>query len=166
MTEEEALQLWKENQELREALKQAQEHLQAALARIEELEKQKTPPPAFVKANKKKLPEQEQKVRKKREAKHNRARPRSAPTALVEHRVVNCPTCDLRLGGIGLARVREVIDIPALAPVEVVHHQIYKGWCAGCQKWHEAPVDMHEHVMGPGAHWRAAHQFDRHPAHG
>lgn len=150
MTEEEALQLWKENQELREALKQAQEHLRAALARIEELEKQKTPPPAFVKVNKKKQPEQEQKVRKKREAKHNRARPRSAPTALVEHRVVNCPTCDLRLGGISLARVREVIDIPAPAPVEVVHHQIYKGWCAGCQKWHEAPVDMHEHVMGQG----------------
>src|ERR1700694_3201346 len=109
MTEEEALQLQKENQELREALKQAQEQLRVALGRIEELEKQKTPKPSFVKANKKKLPEQEQKVRKKREAKHNRARPRSAPSVIVEHRVLNCPTCDLRLGGISLARVREVI---------------------------------------------------------
>jgi hypothetical protein len=50
MTEEEALQLRKENQELREALKQTQAQLRVALARIEELEKQKTPPPAFVKA--------------------------------------------------------------------------------------------------------------------
>jgi hypothetical protein len=55
MTEEEALQLRKENQELREALKQTQELLHVALARIEELEKQKTPPPAFVKADVKKL---------------------------------------------------------------------------------------------------------------
>src|ERR1700730_7708467 len=52
--EEEVVQLRKENQELREALQQTQELLRVALARIEELEKQKTPPPAFVKANTKK----------------------------------------------------------------------------------------------------------------
>src|SRR5713226_9022135 len=147
---EEALQLRKENQELREALKQTQEQLRVALARIEELAKQKTPSPAFVKANKKKPQEEEKKARKKREAKHNRARPRSAPTVIIEHRMVNCPACDLRLGGISLARVREVIDIPMPPPVEVVHHHIYKGWCAGCQKWHEAPVDFHEQVIGQG----------------
>ena len=95
-----------------ERLGEVTEQLRVAQARIEELEKQKTPPPAFVKANKKKLPEEEKKPRKKREAKHNQARPRSIPTQVVEHRVVNCPTCDLRLGGISLARVREVIDIP------------------------------------------------------
>ena len=44
MTEEEAIHLRKENQELREALQQTQELLRVALARIEELEKQKTPP--------------------------------------------------------------------------------------------------------------------------
>src|SRR5436853_22141 len=119
MTEEEALQLRKENQELREALKQTQEQLSAALARIEELEKQKTPPPAFVKANKKKLPAEEKKPRKKRDEQHNRARQRSMPTSIVEHRIVNCPTCDLRLGGLSLSRLREVIDIPAPVPVEV-----------------------------------------------
>ena len=135
MTEEEALQLRKENQELREAWKQTQEQLGLALARIEELEKQKTPPPAFVKANKKKSQEQEKKARKKREAKHNRARPTSVPTQIIEHRVVNCPECDLRLGGISLARVREVIDLPPCPPVEVTHHHLYKGWCANCQKW-------------------------------
>ena len=126
------------------------EQLRVAQARIEELEKQKTPPPAFVKANKKKLPEEEKKPRKKREAKHNQARSRSIPTQVVEHRVVNCPTCDLRLGGISLARVREVIDIPTPSPIEVTHHRLYKGWCANCQKWHEAPVDLQEQVMGQG----------------
>lgn len=150
MTEEETLQLRKENQELREALKQMQELLRVALARIEELEKQKTPPPAFVKANKKKQPEDGKKVRKKREAKHNRARPRSAPTQIIEHHVVNCPDCDLRLGGISLARVREIIDIPPPAPVEVTHHYLYKGWCATCQKWREAPVDVQEQAIGHG----------------
>jgi hypothetical protein len=150
MMEEEALQLRKENQELREALMQTQEQLRVALARIEELEKQKTPPPAFVKANKKKPQEQEKKTRKKREAKHNRARPRSAPTQIIEHRVVNCPVCDLRLGGISLARLREVIDVPAPSPVEVTEHRIYKGWCAACQKWHEAPVDFQKQVVGQG----------------
>jgi transposase len=150
MTEEEALQLRKENQELREALKQTQEQLRVALARIEELEKQKTPPPAFVKANKQKPQEDEKKARKKREAKHNRARPRSAPTQIIEHHVVNCPECDLRLGGISLARVREVVDIPTPPPLEITHHYLYKGWCANCQKWHEAPVDLQEQVMGQG----------------
>lgn len=150
MTEEEVLQLRKENQELRETLKQTQELLRIALARIEELEKQKTPPPAFVKANKNKPQEDEKKVRKKREARHNQARPRSEPTQIIEHRVVNCPECHLRLGGISLARVREVIDIPIPPPLEVTHHHLYKGWCANCQKWHEAPVDVQEQVMGQG----------------
>src|SRR5215471_4508339 len=103
MTEEEAILLRKENQELREALQQTQEQLRVALARIEELEKQKTPPPAFVKANAKKKAAEEKKVRKKRDAKHNHARLRSQPTQIVEHRIVTCPDCHLRLGGISLA---------------------------------------------------------------
>ncbi len=150
MREEEALQLQKENQDLREALKQMQELLRVALARIEELEKQKTPPPAFVKANKKKPQEEQKTARQKRDAKQNRARPRSMPTQIVEHRVVNCPDCHLRLGGISLARCREIIDIPLPPPVEVTEHRIYKGWCAGCQKWYEAPVDFHHQVLGQG----------------
>lgn len=52
--EEEVAQLRAENQALREALLQTQEVLSHALARIEEREKQKTPPPAFVKATVKK----------------------------------------------------------------------------------------------------------------
>src|SRR3989440_3083554 len=150
MTEEEAAQLRRESQELREALKETQERLRVALARIEEVENQKTPQPAFVKAEVKKPATQENKPRKKREAQYNRARKRSVPTQIVEHRIVACPDCHLRLGGISLARCREVIDVPPPPVVEVTEHRIYKGGCAGCQRWHEAPVDFCEQVLGQG----------------
>src|SRR5437660_11825064 len=87
-----------------ERLDEVTEEVRVAQARIEDLEKLKTPAPAFVKAEKKKPPEEEQKARKKRDAKHNRARPRSTPTQIVEHRLLHCPECQLRLGGIGLGR--------------------------------------------------------------
>jgi transposase len=155
--EEEVAQLQEENQALREALAQARDQLsqtqgqlQVALERIKELEKLKTPPPSFVKANAKKPKAEEKKPRKKREARYNRARRRSRPTQFVEHRVVTCPQCHLRLGGLSLARCREVIEVPPPPAVEVTHHRIYKGWCAGCQKWYEAPVDLHEQVVGQG----------------
>jgi Transposase IS66 family len=150
MTEDEALQLRKENQELREALRQTQELLRVALARIEELEKQKTPPPAFVKADVPKPAAEENKPRKKREAQHNRARRRAMPTHIVEHHLAVCPQCDLRLGGISLARRREVIDLAPPVPVQITEHRICKGWCAGCQKWQEAPVDVQAEVLGQG----------------
>src|SRR6266496_452078 len=133
-----------------ERLDEVTEQLRVAQARIEELEQLKTPPPAFVKANKKPPPEEPRKARKKRDARHNRARPRSQPTQIVEHRLLTCPDCQLRLGGRRFARTSEVIDVPEPPPVEVTHHRISKGWCAGCQKWYEAPVDFHEQVLGQG----------------
>jgi transposase len=133
----------------RETLQSTQEALAAAQVQIAELEKLKTPPPPFVKA-KKKSKEEEKKPRKKREAQYNRARRRSVPTQIVEHRIVTCPDCHLRLGGISLARCREIIDVPPPPAVEVTEHRIYKGWCTNCQKWHEAPVDFSEQVLGQG----------------
>ena len=138
-----------ENHELREELNQVKEALRLALARIDEMEKQREPP-EFVKENVKKRPAEEKKPRKKREAKHNRGRVRAVPTQIVEHRILTCPQCHLRLGGISLARVREVIELPEPQPVEVIHHRIFKGWCAQCQKWHEAPVDLHEQALVQG----------------
>src|SRR5260370_18564023 len=138
--------------QLKQALEQfdeVTEQLGVAQVRIKELEQLKTPPPAFVKA-KKKSPEEQKKARKKRDARHNRARPRSTPTQIVEHRLVTCPACHLRLGGMSLARCREVIDVPEPPPVEVTEHRIYKGWCAGWQHWYEAPVDFHDQVVGQG----------------
>src|SRR5713101_8889467 len=75
-----------ENQALHERLAVAQK-------RIEELEKQKTPPPAFVKANVAKPAAGEKKQRKKRDAQYNHARRREAPTQVVEHRIKPCPVC-------------------------------------------------------------------------
>jgi transposase len=137
-------------QTTREELQRTQEALAAAQVQLTELEKMKTPPPAFVKANKKKPKAEEKKPRKKREAQYNRARKRSVPTHIVEHRIIACPDCHLRLGGISLARCREIIDVPPPPAVEVTEHRIYKGWCAGCQKWYEAPVDFSEQVLGQG----------------
>jgi len=50
------------------------------------------------------------------------------------------------LGGITLARRRQVVELPP-PPIE---HRIYKGWCATCGKWREAPVDLGGQVMGQG----------------
>jgi ABC-type transporter Mla subunit MlaD len=87
-------------QTTREELQSTQEALAAAQVQITELEKVKTPPPAFVKAKKKQPKAEEKQPRKKREAQYNRARKRSVPTHIVEHRIVACPDCHLRLGGI------------------------------------------------------------------
>jgi transposase len=133
-----------------EQLTQTQEQLRQAQTRIAELEKLKTPPTSFVKANKKKPTAEEKQPRKKRDAQFNRARSRAKPTQIVEHRMVECPDCHLRLGGISLARVREVIDAPPPPPLEITHHRVYKGWCAQCHKWHEAPVELAEQVLGQG----------------
>lgn len=145
---------WQESQRqlqrMGEELQQSREQLQKAEARIAELEKQKTPPPAFVKANKKKQQEGEKKPRKKRDAQYNKARPRSQPTEIAEHRAVNCPQCHQRLGGITLARQREVRAIPPPPQVVITEQRIDKGWCSNCQKWHETPVDLHEEVLGQG----------------
>jgi hypothetical protein len=76
----------------KEELQTTKEALGVAQARIAELDKLKMPPPTFVKANKKKPKAEEKKPRKKREAPYNRARPRSVPTQIVEHRIVEFPS--------------------------------------------------------------------------
>jgi transposase len=140
-------------EQLKQALEQIcllQEQLAAAQKHIEELEKQKTPPPAFVKANVKKPQGEAKKPRKTRNSQHNHGRLRAVPTQIEEHRIVTCPDCHLRLGGLSLARVREVIEVPPPPPVQVIHHRIFKGWCTSCQKWHEAPVALQREALGQG----------------
>jgi hypothetical protein len=82
------------------------------MSRIEELEKQKMLPPAYVEANVKKPEAEEKKQRKTRAPKHTHGRPRSAPTQIGEHWLVTCPDCQIRWGGVSVARVREIIDMP------------------------------------------------------
>ena len=99
-----------ENQALHEQLAVAQK-------RIEELEKQKTPPAPFVKANVVKPKAEANKQRKKRDAKHNHGRPREVPTRIVDHPIKHCPVCASALGGISVARRRQVIELPPPPPV-------------------------------------------------
>lgn len=127
-----------------------QEQLAVAHHRIEELEKQKTPPPAFVKANVKKRAAEEKQPRKKRDAQSNHARRRETPTVVVEHRIKHCPVCASALGGISVARQRQVIELPAPPPVEVTEHVVYHGWCSACGIWREAPLDVSQQVVGQG----------------
>ncbi len=126
------------------------EQLAVAHKRIEELEKQKTPPPAFVKANVVKPKAEEKQPRKKREAKHNHARRREVPTVVIEHRIKHCPVCASALGGISVARRRQVIELPPPPPVEVTEHVVYHGWCSQCGTWREAPLDVSQEVVGQG----------------
>lgn len=58
------------------------------------------------------------------------------------------PTGGLHLGGISLARQRQVIELLPPPPVEVIEHRVYKGWCSCCQKWREAPLDVVGQVIG------------------
>jgi transposase len=139
--EEENAYLRGENEQLREQLRQA-------LQRIEELEKHKTPPPSFVKANV--VKPKEKQARKKRRPQQNGVRRRQEPTQIIEHRLDDCPECQGRLSGISLARRREVIEIPPPQPVAVTEHQVYKGWCSYCRKWQEAPLHLEAEVVGQG----------------
>lgn len=126
------------------------ESLAAAQKRIEELEKQKTPPPSFVKANVVKPQDGEKQPRKKRDPKHNRARRREEPTQIVEHRITSCRVCSSRLGGVSVARRRQVIELPPPPAIEVTEHVVYHGWWSECGTWREAPLDVSAQVIGHG----------------
>src|SRR5712691_11599622 len=132
-----------ENQALHEQLAVAQK-------RIEELEKQKTPPPAFVKANVVKPADEVKQQRKKRAAQYNHGRRREAPTRTVDHLIKHCPVCASALGGVSVARRRQVIELPPPPQMEVTEHVVYHGWCSECGMWREAPLDVSAEVLGQG----------------
>jgi len=141
--------LREQNQSLQEQVKDLQGQLSVALWQIEELKKQTKDPPAFVKANVSK-PKKEG-PRKKRAKEQNGARKREAPTHIEEHLIRTCPDCQGDLSGISISRRRQIIELPPPPPVEVREYRVYKGWCASCQKWHEAPFDLPPgQVMGQG----------------
>ena len=132
-----------------EQVRLLQEQLAAAQQRIEELEKQKRPPAPFAKANVKQKGSGEKKPRKKWEAQHNHGRRREPPTRIVEHRIVSCPVCASRLGGVSVGR-RQVIEVAPPPSVEVTEHVISHGWCSACRKWREAPLNVSAQVLGQG----------------
>jgi transposase len=132
---------------LQEQVAQLSTALEQAQQQIKELEAKKTPPPAFVKAN---VPERPKQVRKKRAPEQNHARRLERPTQVVAHRIERCPACQGHLSGIHLARRRQVVDLPPPPPVQVIEHQVFRGWCSFCRTWREAPRDLSGQVLGQG----------------
>jgi transposase len=136
-----------ENAELRALVAQLQEQLAAALARIAELEQQRRDPPPFVKPNKpaRSAPKP---PRKKRDARHNQARKREAPTQIVSHALDRCPDCQYQLRGDSIDYTRQVIELPPPAPVDIIEHRVIKRWCPVCRRWHHPQLDLSGQVLG------------------
>jgi hypothetical protein len=135
--------------ELREAVQRLEAGLKAARDRIEELEGKKREPPSWVKPNKPKKTGAK-KPRRKRAALENGVRRREEPTRVVKHELERCPDCGYGLYWQREGRRRQVIDIPAPAPVEVTDHVVMKGWCPHCEKWEAPKLDLGEEVLGQG----------------
>jgi transposase len=136
-----------ENAQLRERIAQLEAALADALGRLGELEAAKKAPPPFVKAT---VPERPKRERTPRAPEHNRGRRREEPTRIVEHRPECCAACGGRLGGLTLARVRQVVELAPPPPVEVTEHRVYRGWCSYCGQWRAARPDLGGQVLGRG----------------
>jgi transposase len=143
---------------LRAEVVSLKEQLATALtenARLQtELDKHKhtSKPPSFIKPN---TPNPKDKThnnpRRKRAKEQNGARRREhSPTRTVQHKLEKCPDCGYGLRHPTLASRRQVIELPPPPPVEVTEHQLFKGWCARCSKWHYARLDLSGQVVGQG----------------
>ncbi len=137
-----------DNERLQSALTEALALTHALKARIAELERLKTPPPHFVKANKPKTDPADKKPRKKRAPIHNHARKYDAPTQIRKYALQNCPKCSGPLSGNSIARKRQIIDIPPPAPVEIIEYHLIKGYCAHCEKYFEPELKLDGLVVG------------------
>jgi len=124
-----------------ERLRQDNERLQQELG-------EKKPPP-WVKRNRPKSGESK-KSRKKRAAQHNHGRRREKPTRTQQHRLEHCPECKCRLHGESIDWTRQVIELPPPQPVEVIEHQVIKRYCAKCECWRSAKLDLSGQVFGQG----------------
>jgi len=147
--EQELAQLRSENQALQEQLQAVRQELAAALERLAELEQQARPPASFFKPDRPKRTG-EKTARRPRKADANRGRKRATPTRVVKHALERCRTCGYRLAGESLARRREVIELPAPVPVEVIEHQVIKRWCPRCERWEIPTLDLSGQVLGQG----------------
>jgi transposase len=141
-----------ENQNAR--LRTENEALQARVAELErqvgELAAKKTAPPAWAKPNRRRQGKRERgEPRRPRASEYNHARRRSEPTHRVQHAYEQCPDCGYQLRGGAVQRRREVLEIPA-APVEVVEHQILKRYCPVCQAYKTPRVSFAGVVVGQG----------------
>jgi hypothetical protein len=78
-------------------------------------------------------PQREPKVRRKRDASHNAGRRRmERATSWVTHSAQTCPSCGEALTGGWTQRRVQVIELPPIAPVEVIEHRILMRQCPRC----------------------------------
>ena len=135
--EEEVIQLRAELVEARQVIAQLR-------AELEQLRSEKADPPPFIKPNSDKSKNKAQKQpRRKRAKDQNGAREREqTPTHTIQHHIDVCPDCAYPLQHPQLASKRQVIELPPPVPVEVTEHQLFKGWCPRCSRWHYPPLDL------------------------
>lgn len=116
-----------------------------------QLQQAQQDPPPFVKPNTHKV-KREKKVtpRQKRAAASNHGRKSEAATEIRQHALEHCPDCGYTLSGRSIGRRRQVIDLPAVQPVQVVEHQVIKRYCPHCQTWYEPKLDLSAEVVGHG----------------
>lgn len=141
---------------LKEENKQLRELLEQALARIAELEAEReqarnsSPAPSVRASTHKQEGGKGKQQRRKRAKEENGARRRDIPTHTIQHRLGQCPDCGYSLRHPTLAKRRQVVELPPPQPVEVTEHQLFRSWCARCQKWHHAHIDLSGQVVGRG----------------
>lgn len=145
--QKEVARLQAENAQLREENGRMLAENEQLRAELEKATGKKGTPASFVKANR---PKQEKKVRKRRDSKHNQARKREKATRVEKHQLAACPECGEALGRQRVYYRRQVIEIPEPQPVEVIEHQIEKGWCSHCHRWHWPQMNWSGVVMGQG----------------
>jgi len=134
-------------------LKEQVARLLAVNAQLQaQVDRLRSEPPSVIKPNtpKSKQDNAEKKPRRKRAKEQNGARRREQnPTQTIQHLVEQCPTCQYPLQHPQLALRRQVIELPPPPqPVEITEHQLYKGWCPRCEKWHHSHVDLSTQVLG------------------
>ena len=147
--EDEVERLRAENAGLHTQVTQLEHQLAAALARIAELEQQHRDPAPFIKPNRAKST-QPKRPRKKRAPQHNRGRRCEVPTRIQPHALERCPECNYRLHGHSLDYCRQVIELPAPAPVEIIEHRVIKRFCPKCRRWRSPQLDLSHQVLGQG----------------
>jgi hypothetical protein len=68
----------------------------------------------------------------------------------VRHALGTCPDCGDALRGGQVVQRRQVVDLPAPAPVAVTEHQVVARWCPACARWQRPRRVAAGLVLGQG----------------
>ncbi len=104
--------------------------------------------PDWVKQNRPKKEPKEKRRKRARDQNHGRCI--ETPTRTLDHHLEHCPECDGRLSGGRLDYTRQVVELPAPQPVEVIEHRVIKRFCPHCRRWQRPKLDLKGQVFGRG----------------